>query len=105
DAPAWVTMDYRTGDIVSDKNMDVRRAPASLTKIMTSYIFASEIKAGNLSWETMNPISENAASTGVSKMYVKAGAKGSVRNLVTGMDLVSGNDATIALAEYIGGST
>ncbi|OIN84155.1 D-alanyl-D-alanine carboxypeptidase [Francisella sp. TX07-6608] len=105
DAPAWVAMDYRTGDIVSEKNMDVRRAPASLTKIMTSYIVASEIKAGNLSWDTMIPISENAASTGGSKMYVKAGAKVSVRNLVTGMDVVSGNDATIALAEYIGGTT
>ncbi|MDE5035565.1 D-alanyl-D-alanine carboxypeptidase family protein, partial [Francisella tularensis] len=87
------------------KNMDVRRAPASLTKIMTTYIFASEIKAGNLSWDTMIPISENADSTGGSKMYVKAGAKVSVRNIVTGMDVVSGNDATIALAEYICGTT
>ncbi|MDE5002785.1 D-alanyl-D-alanine carboxypeptidase family protein, partial [Francisella tularensis] len=51
------------------------------------------------------PISENAASTGGSKMDVKAGAKLSVRNLVTGMDVVSGNDSTIALAEYIGGTT
>ncbi|GAB4226197.1 MAG: D-alanyl-D-alanine carboxypeptidase [Francisella sp.] len=105
DAPAWVAMNYRTGDIVSEKNKDVRRAPASLTKIMTSYIVASEIKAGNLSWDTMVPISENAASTGGSKMYVKAGAKVSVRDLVTGMDVVSGNDATIALAEYIAGTT
>ena len=105
DAPAWVLMNYRTGDIISEKNMDVRRAPASLTKIMTSYIVASEIKAGNLSWNTMVPISENAASTGGSKMYVKAGARVSVKNLVTGMDVVSGNDATIALAEYIGGTT
>lgn len=104
DAPAWVAMNYRTGDIVSQKDMDVRRPPASLTKIMTSYIVASEIKAGNLSWDTMVPISEKAASTGGSKMYVKAGAKVSVKNLVTGMDVVSGNDATIALAEYIGGT-
>ncbi|MDE4990343.1 serine hydrolase, partial [Francisella tularensis subsp. holarctica] len=66
---------------------------------------ASEIKAGNLSWDTMIPISENSASTGGSKMYVKAGAKVSVINLVTGMDVVSGNEATIALAEYIGGTT
>lgn len=105
DAAAWVAMDYRTGDIVSQKNMDVRRAPASLTKIMTSYIVASEIKAGNLTWDTMVPISEKAASTGGSKMYVKAGSRVSVKNLVTGMDVVSGNDATIALAEYIGGTT
>ncbi|MFV9971172.1 MAG: D-alanyl-D-alanine carboxypeptidase family protein [Francisella endosymbiont of Hyalomma scupense] len=105
DAPAWVVMNYRTGDIVSEKNMDVRRAPASLTKIITSYIVASEIKAGNLSWDTMVPISENAASTGGSKMYVKAGTRVSVKNLVIGMDVVSGNDATIALAEYIGGTT
>lgn len=105
DAPAWVAMNYRTGDIVSQKNMDVRRAPASLTKMMTSYIVASEIKAGNLDWDTMVPISEKAASTGGSKMYVKSGARVSVKNLVTGMDVVSGNDATIALAEYIGGTT
>ncbi|MDE4938329.1 D-alanyl-D-alanine carboxypeptidase, partial [Francisella tularensis subsp. holarctica] len=85
DAPAWVTRDYRTGDIVSDKHMDVRRAPASLTNIMTSYIVASEIKAGNLRWDTMIPISEKAATTVGSKMYHKAGAKVYVRNLVTGM--------------------
>ncbi|MED7819572.1 MULTISPECIES: D-alanyl-D-alanine carboxypeptidase family protein [unclassified Francisella] len=105
DAAAWVAMDYRTGDIVSEKNMDVRREPASLTKMMTSYIVASEIKAGNLTWDTMVPISQNAASTGGSKMYVRAGARVSVKDLVTGMDVVSGNDATIALAEYIGGTT
>lgn len=105
DAPAWVAMNYRTGDIVSEKNMNVRREPASLTKMMTSYIVASEIKAGNLTWDTMVPISQKAASTGGSKMYVRAGAKVSVRNLVTGMDVVSGNDAAIALAEYIGGTT
>jgi D-alanyl-D-alanine carboxypeptidase (penicillin-binding protein 5/6) len=98
-------MNYRTGDIVSEKNMNVRREPASLTKMMTSYIVASEIKAGNLTWDTMVPISQKAASTGGSKMYVRAGAKVSVRNLVTGMDVVSGNDAAIALAEYIGGTT
>ncbi|TDT72045.1 penicillin-binding protein 6 [Allofrancisella inopinata] len=102
--PAWVAMNYRTGDIVSQKNMDVRRAPASLTKIMSSYIVASEIKAGNLTWDTMIPISHTAAATGGSKMYVKAGAKVSVRDLVKGMDVVSGNDATVALAEYIAGS-
>ncbi|MDE4980338.1 serine hydrolase, partial [Francisella tularensis subsp. holarctica] len=68
-------------------------------------ILDSEIQAGNLSWDTLNPICENAASTGGSKMYDKAGAKVSVRNLVTGMDVVSGNDATLALAEYIGGTT
>lgn len=105
DAPAWVAMNYRTGDIISQKNADVKRAPASLTKMMTSYIVASEIKAGNLDWDTMVPISQRAASTGGSKMYVKAGAKVSVENLVKGMDVVSGNDATIALAEYIGGTT
>lgn len=105
DAAAWVAMDYRTGDVVSEKDMDVRRAPASLTKMMTSYIVASEIKAGNLTWDTMVPISQKAASTGGSKIYVRAGARVSVRNLVTGMDVVSGNDATIALAEYIGGTT
>ncbi|ASG68020.1 D-alanyl-D-alanine carboxypeptidase [Francisella halioticida] len=104
DAPEWVAMNYRTGDIVSQKNMDVRREPASLTKMMTSYIVASEIKAGNLTWNTKVSISQDAASTGGSKMYVRAGARVSMRNLVRGMDVVSGNDATIALAEYIGGT-
>ncbi|AXA33819.1 D-alanyl-D-alanine carboxypeptidase family protein [Francisella adeliensis] len=105
DAAAWVAMNYRTGDIVSQKNMDVRREPASLTKIMTSYIVASEIKAGNLKWDTMVPISHSASATGGSKMYVEAGKKVSVRDLVKGMDIVSGNDATIALAEFIAGSS
>ena len=103
-APAWVSINYRTGNVVSEKNMNKRRAPASLTKIMTSYIVASQIKAGTLSWNTMIPISQDAASTGGSKMFVKTGAKLSVRTLVRGMDVVSGNDATVALAEYIGGS-
>jgi D-alanyl-D-alanine carboxypeptidase (penicillin-binding protein 5/6) len=103
-AQSWVGMNYRTGGIVSQKNADVKREPASLTKIMASYIVASEIKAGNLTWDTMVPISHNAAATQGSKMYVKAGSKVSVRNLVKGMDIVSGNDATIALAEFIAGS-
>jgi D-alanyl-D-alanine carboxypeptidase (penicillin-binding protein 5/6) len=104
DAPAWVAMNYRTGDIISQKAMDVKREPASLTKIMTSYIIASEIKAGNLKWDTMIPISHTAASTGGSKMYIEAGKKVSVKDLVRGMDIVSGNDAAMALAEYIAGS-
>ncbi len=103
-APAWFAMNYRTGDVVSEKAMDVKREPASLTKIMTSYIVASEIKVGNLKWDTRIPISNTAASTGGSKMYVEAGKKVSVKDLVKGMDIVSGNDATIALAEYIAGS-
>jgi D-alanyl-D-alanine carboxypeptidase (penicillin-binding protein 5/6) len=105
DAPAWVAMNYRTGDVVSEKAMDVKREPASLTKIMTSYIIASEIKAGNLKWDTMIPISHTAASTGGSKMYIEAGKKVSVKDLVRGMDIVSGNDAAMALAEYVAGST
>ena len=104
DAPAWVAMNYRTGDVVSEKAMNIKREPASLTKIMTSYIVASEIKVGNLKWDTMIPISHTASSTGGSKMYVEAGKKVSVRDLVRGMDIVSGNDATMALAEYLAGS-
>lgn len=104
DVPAWVAMNYRTGEIVSEKNMDVKREPASLTKIMTAYIVASELKAGNIHMEDMVNISRDAHNTGGSRMFIREGDRISVGNLLTGMIVDSGNDAAIALAEYIGGT-
>ena len=103
-AAAWVLMNYQTGEIIADENQDVRRAPASLTKIMTAYIVASELKEGILKPDEEITISAKAAATGGSKMFLKAGERVSIENLLQGLIVQSGNDAAVALAEYIGGS-
>jgi len=103
-AASWVAMNYVTGAVVSEKDANERRAPASLAKIMTAYIVANEIKNGSLTMEELVPISVDAANTGGSRMFIKSGDKISVENLLQGVIVDSGNDATIALAEYLAGS-
>jgi len=104
EAPAWISMNYRTGEIVSDKNMDTKREPASLTKVMAAYIIASELKAGTLKMDELVTISHDAHATGGSRMFIREGDRISVKNLLTGVIVDSGNDATIALAEHIAGT-
>ncbi|MFZ9035702.1 MAG: D-alanyl-D-alanine carboxypeptidase family protein [Francisellaceae bacterium] len=103
-AKSWVLMDYDTGDIIAEKNMNQRHAPASLSKIMTLYIAASEIQQGMIKPKQMIIVSDQAAATGGSKMFIRSGQKVSVQNLMKGIAIQSGNDASIALAEYIAGS-
>lgn len=102
-AKSWVLMDAASGNILVNHEGDLRLPPASLTKLMTAYIATLEIKRGRLHENDMVTISEKAWRTGGSKMFVKVGNKVSVNDLLHGIIIQSGNDASVALAEHIAG--
>lgn len=100
----YILVDYHNGDILAEKNADKPLEPASLTKIMTAYVVFHELKEGHLKLEDMATISQNAWKTQGSKMFVEVNKQVSIEDLVKGMVIQSGNDASIALAEHIGGN-
>ncbi|MCF6300985.1 MAG: D-alanyl-D-alanine carboxypeptidase [Proteobacteria bacterium] len=104
DARSYILMDFHSGDILAEANKNLRVDPASITKIMTSFVVFSEIKSGNLKLEDLVTISKKAWLTGGSKMFVEVDKKVSVHDLIRGMIVQSGNDACVALAEHIAGS-
>ncbi|WDE03859.1 serine hydrolase [Thalassomonas viridans] len=106
-AKGYILMDYTTGKVIAEGNADTQLAPASLTKMMTSYIIGQEIKAGNISKDDMVTISENAWAKNFpesSKMFIEVGTEVSVDLLNQGIIVASGNDACVAMAEHIAGS-
>jgi len=103
-ARSYLLEDFDSGRIIVDHNMDERIEPASLTKLMTAYIVYSELKDGRIKISDMVTISKKAWRTGGSKMFIEVNSKVSVENLLKGMIIQSGNDASIALAEYAAGS-
>lgn len=109
DAKSYVLMDYATGQILASRDPDARRVPASLTKIMTEYVVASELAAGRIHWNDMVTISEHAwkaggAGTDGSTSFLKLGSQVPLGDLLKGMIVQSGNDSAIALAEHTAGS-
>ncbi len=103
-AKAYLLMDYDSGAVLAEKDADKRVEPASLTKMMTSYIVAHELDAGKIHLDDKVLISKKAWKMPGSKMFIEVGKKVPVRDLIKGMIVQSGNDATVALAEYIAGS-
>jgi len=103
-ARAYILMDYDSGQILADSKADERMEPASLTKLMTSYVIYKEMRDGRIKLNDMVTISEHAWRMGGSRTFVPVGKKVSVEDLLKGMIVQSGNDATVALAEYVGGS-
>lgn len=103
-AKSWLLIDARTGHIITEYNADERVAPASLTKMLTSYIASERLKNGELKMTDLVPISEKAWRMGGSKMYVHVGHQVKVEDLLRGIIIQSGNDASIAVAEYVAGS-
>ncbi len=104
---AYILMDYDTGAVLLEKNMKEKIVPASLTKMMTSYVIGQEIQAGRLKKDDMVTISKNAWSKNYgdsSKMFIEVGKQVSVNDLNLGIIIQSGNDACIAMAEHIAGS-
>ncbi|WP_201617023.1 D-alanyl-D-alanine carboxypeptidase family protein [Psychrobacter urativorans] len=104
---AYVLMDYNTGEILAQKNADQALPPASLTKMMTSYIIEQRLAAGDLTEEEQVLMSENAwcrGSSSQSCMYVPVNKTASVIDMLRGIIIQSGNDASKAMAEYIAGS-
>lgn len=103
-AHAYTLVDYNTGKVLVAKNANEKLPMASLTKLMTAYIVFSALKNGQLKLSTPVLISTAAWHTGGSRMFVNPGSRVSVLNLLKGMIVESGNDATVALAQKVGGT-
>jgi len=106
-AKAFLLMDYHTGQVLFGNNEHERLPPASLTKMMTSYVIGQELKSGRMKPDDMVTISQNAWAKNYSdssKMFIEVGKQVSVDNLNKGIIIQSGNDACIAMAEHIAGS-
>ncbi|WP_286748480.1 D-alanyl-D-alanine carboxypeptidase family protein [Marinobacter sp. UBA2688] len=103
-ASSYILMDPLSGRIIMEENSHERLPPASLTKMMTAYIVERELDEGRISLSDMVPVSVNAWRTEGSRTFVQEGTEVSVENLLKGVIIQSGNDASVALAEYIAGS-
>jgi serine-type D-Ala-D-Ala carboxypeptidase (penicillin-binding protein 5/6) len=104
DARAYIVVDYRTDKILAAKDAVARMEPASLTKLMTAYIVFQELAAGKLKLDEQVTVSEHAWRSEGSRTFIELGKPVSVEDLILGMIVQSGNDATIALAERIAGT-
>jgi serine-type D-Ala-D-Ala carboxypeptidase (penicillin-binding protein 5/6) len=104
DARAYILMDYESGKVLGEEKADERMEPASLTKLMTAYAVFKALKENRLKLDDMVPISEHAWKAEGSRTFVQVGTSVPAEILIKGMIIQSGNDATIALAERIGGS-
>jgi len=102
-AGSYILQDYHTGKVLAENNADVKLAPASLTKIMTVYVVFNEIRNGHLHLDDTATISQKAWATGGSKMFVKVDDKVKIEDLLKGVIIQSGNDASVALAEHVAG--
>ncbi|MFQ5659530.1 MAG: D-alanyl-D-alanine carboxypeptidase family protein [Gammaproteobacteria bacterium] len=103
-ASSYLVMDYYSHKMLVSENIDERVEPASLTKMMTVYVAAGELAAGNISLDDMVEVSEKAWRMPGSRMFIEVDKKVSVDNLLKGIIVQSGNDASVALAEHIAGS-
>ena len=104
DVKSFILIEPKTNTIIASFNEDAPIEPASMTKVMSSYVVADQIKNNFLDLEDMVLISEKAWRMEGSKMFIQEGKKVSVLDLLKGVIIQSGNDATVALAEYVGGT-
>ncbi len=103
-ASSYVVMDFNSGDILVEQNTEEKLPPASLTKIMTIYVVASELANGKISLEDEVLVSEKAWRTEGSRMFIEVNKQVKLDDLLHGVIIQSGNDASVALAEYISGT-
>ena len=103
-AKSYVLMDAQSGKVLAEKEPDTRLPPASLTKLMSLYLISSALKNGNIHWDDKVIVSNKAWKMEGSRMFIKVGDSVSVKDLVQGIVVASGNDATVAMAEHIAGS-
>ena len=104
EAKSYILMDYDTKRILISKNADEKLPPASLTKLMTSYVTSAKINSGQISLKDKAFISKNAWQMIGSRTFLNVNTKVDLSDLVKGMIIQSGNDAVIAIAEHISGS-
>lgn len=103
-ATSAIMIEASTGEILFRKNENEKLAPASMTKMMSMLLIMEEIEKGNLKWDEIITASANASGMGGSQIFLEAGEKMTVTELLKGIAIASGNDATVALAERISGS-
>jgi D-alanyl-D-alanine carboxypeptidase (penicillin-binding protein 5/6) len=103
-AESYLLMDFNSGRVLVENNPDMRVEPASITKLMTAYVVFHELAEGKIRLEDTVTISENAWRTGGSRMFIEPNMQITVEDLVRGMVIQSGNDASVALAEHVAGS-
>ena len=104
DATSYYLVDFDSGRVLAEKNPDDRVEPASITKLMTAYLVDKAIADGDVTLDEMVTISEKAWRMQGSKMFVEVGKQVSVSDLLKGLIIQSGNDASVALAEHLAGS-
>jgi len=102
-ATSYLLQDANSGKVLAEKNPDERLAPASLTKIMTVYVVFRELAAGNLQLTDQVTVSKNAWKTPGSRMFIEVNKQVSLENLLHGIIIASGNDASVAVAEHVAG--
>lgn len=104
DARSWVLANFETGWVLAKKDASLKIEPASLTKLMTSFLVFNALNNNEISVEDMVYVSEKAWKTIGSKMFIQVDTKVSVLDLIQGLIVQSGNDAAVALAEHLGGT-
>ena len=103
-AKAWLRLDANSGQVIAAQNVDERIEPASLTKLMTAYLVFEALEAGRLSLDQEVLVSEKAWRTEGSRMFLNPNSQVTIHELLQGLIVQSGNDATVALAESMAGS-
>ena len=101
---SYILLEANTNTVIAEFNPENQISPASMTKVMSGYVIADQIASGAISLDDKVLVSEKAWKTGGSKMFIEAGKRVSVRDLLSGIVIQSGNDATVAMAEYVAGS-
>ena len=103
-ATSGLLMDADTGKIIFKKDINNRVAVASMTKMVAQIIIMEEIDKGTIKWDDVITVSKNAADMGGSQIYITEGEKITIEDLMKGISMASGNDATVAMAEVISGT-
>ncbi|HET7307665.1 MAG TPA: D-alanyl-D-alanine carboxypeptidase family protein [Gammaproteobacteria bacterium] len=103
-ATSYILEDYTTGTILAAKKPDEKVSPASITKLMSLYVVFNALKSGVIHLDDKVTISKKAWQMGGSRMFIEVGDKITVDHLIEGVIVDSGNDAVVALAEYVGGT-
>ena len=103
-ANSYILVDFNSGHVLVESNPDMEVEPASITKVMTSYVVFTELAGGNINLTDTVSVSETAWRTGGSRMFIEPSMQPTIEELIKGMVIQSGNDASVALAEHLAGT-